>query len=268
MVDTELIKFKGVKKRFGKKEVLDSIDLDIPENKITCIVGASGEGKTTILKLLIGFYKPTKGEVTYLRKNVFKEFRRIERDFGFASGDGSFYKKLTVRENLSYFGRLHHLKKKEIEKRIKGLVDFVGLSDALDTLAENLSIGMKKRLEIACSIIHAPKILIMDEPTSNLDPLLRKNILDLVKGIRDRGTTIIMTTQILNEVEEICDELAILVDKNIVEEGKVSKIKDKYGKENLNDLFEEIFSKEKKRDKNKSKKSKGKGNKKKRDKDA
>lgn len=245
MVDTELIKFQKVKKGFGKNLVLDSINLDIPENKVTCIVGASGEGKTTILKLLIGFYKPDEGEVTYLRNNVFKDFRRVEKDFGFASEDCSFYSKLTVKENLFYFGRLHHLKKKYIIERVEELVDFVGLSNAINTLAENLSIGMKKRLEIACSLIHNPKILIMDEPTSNLDPILRKNILSLIKRIRREGTTIIMTTQILDEIDEVCDKLAILYNRKIKEEGSPERIKEKYNKKNLDELFEEIFSKRK-----------------------
>jgi len=242
MVDSELITFKDVKKRFGKEEVLSSVNLEIPENKVTCIVGASGEGKTTILKLLIGFYKPSKGKVFYLRDNIFKKARKVERDFGFASEDCSFYDNLTVKENLTYFGRLHHLKGKVIRERIKELTKFVSLYDALDTLAENLSIGMKKRLEIACSMIHNPKILVMDEPTADLDPLLRKDILDLIKKIRNEDTTIIMTTQILNEVEDICDKLAVLADKEIKEEGNPSSIKQKYGKNDFNGVFEEIFS--------------------------
>ena len=242
-MDSELIQFKKVTKRFGKNTVLDSINLTIPEKKITGIIGASGEGKTTILKLLIGFYKPTEGEINYLRRSIFKEMAQINKYFGYATEDGSFYEKLTVRENLFYFGRLYGLKKAEIKQRVEELINLVELQKAVNTLAGNLSIGMKKRLDVACSLIHRPQVLIMDEPTADLDPLLREEMLDLIKKINKDGTTIIITTQILGEFDQICDRIAILYNEKIVEEDKPSKIKSKYRKKDLTGVFNKIFSK-------------------------
>ena len=123
----------------------------------------------------------------------------------------------------------------------------VGLTNATETLAENLSIGMKKRLDIACSLIHNPAVLILDEPTADLDPLLRKHMLNLIKEINSHETTIVLTTQLLEEAEEICEKVAILFNEKIVEEGKPSEIMEKYDCESLDEVFQEIFSDEKRK---------------------
>jgi len=243
MVDTELIKFKGVTKKFKRNLVLDSNSFNIPENKITGLIGSSGSGKTTILKLIIGTYKPTKGEIVYLRRNIRKSIKYVERYFGFATEDGSFYDKLTVKENIYYFGRLQNMKKRDIKKNAAKLINLVGLDKAKNTLAENLSIGMKKRLDITCALIHKPKVLIMDEPTSGLDPVLRKEIIRLIKTINKKGTTIMMTTQLLGEADELLDKVLVLYDRKIVEDGSPSEINKKYNKKSINDVFEEIVKK-------------------------
>lgn len=245
-MDDELISFNNVNKTFGKKVILDSINLSIPEGKITGIIGASGEGKTTILKLIVDFYKPTSGEVNYSKRSISKDISNIKNLFGFATEDGSFHDQLTVYENIFHFGRLHHVPRKELGERIGEILKIVGLENAKNTLARNLSMGMKKRLDVAISWIHNPKILIMDEPTADLDPLLRSHMLDLIRKINKEGTTIILTTQLLGEMDKVCDKIAILFDKNIVESGTPSEIKSKYGSKELDDVFNKIFSQERK----------------------
>lgn len=245
MVDTEIIKFKGVTKKFKKSLILNKTDFDISENKITGLIGNSGSGKTTLLKLMIGFYKPTKGKIEYLRKDIRKETKDIEKYFGFSTEGGSFYNKLTIEENLIYFGKLYKIKKKEIKENAIELMKLVELFDFRHTLAENLSIGMKKRLDIICALIHKPKVLIMDEPTADLDPLLRKEIINLIKKINKKGTTVIVTTQIIEETDNFFDDVLILANKQIVEKGSIQKIKDKYGKKNLWEVFESLSNKKK-----------------------
>ena len=242
-MDEKLIQFKGVTKRFGRNQVLNSINFSIPEGKIMGIIGASGEGKSTILKMIASFYKPTKGKILYSNKNIFRNSRNLKRTFGFAIEDGSFYENLTVKENLFYFGRLYGVKRKVLSLRVKGLMVFVGLDSAADVLSKNLSLGMKKRLDLACSLIHKPKVLILDEPTADLDPLLRRQMMKLIWKINSHKTTVIFTTQLLGEAEEVCDKIAILYNEKIVEEGAPSKIKKKYNSKNLDDVFNKIFSK-------------------------
>lgn len=256
MVDSELIKFKGVTKKFKKNLVVDSLSFNIPENKITGLIGASGSGKTTVLKLMIGAYRPTKGKVTYLKKDIKKEMKDIEKYFGFATEDGSFYDKLTVKENIHYFGKLQKMKNKKIKQNCETLIKLVGLENSRNTLAENLSIGMKKRLDISCALIHNPKVLIMDEPTSDLDPVLRKEIMDLIKKINKTGTTIILTTQLLSEADDLLGHILILHNKKIIEDGTPKKIAGKYNKKTINDVFEKIFRKNNKTKDDKKSKSK------------
>lgn len=242
-MDDELIQFKGVTKSFGKNVVLDAIDLTIPEGQIIGIIGASGEGKSTILKLLASFYKPTKGHIYYKKKDIFKNKRIISKLFGLSIEDGSFYEKLSVEENLMHFGRLYGVKTKVLKKRVDEIIKLVELENAVNTLAKNLSLGMKKRLDIACALVHNPSILIIDELTADLDPLLRKQMMHLVKHINSHGTTVIITTQLLLEAEDFCDKIAILFNEKIIEEGTSLKLRKKYKSKDLNELFNKLFSK-------------------------
>jgi len=251
-----IVEFKGVSKSFGKNKVLDSINLEIPKGKITGIIGASGEGKSTILKMMISFYKPSKGKVYYLGKNILKNLKQIKKKFGFAIEDGSFYEDLTVQENLFHFGKLYHVKRKLLKQRVKRLISFVGLNKASDVLAKNLSLGMKKRLDLACSLVNRPSVLVLDEPTADLDPLLRKQLLKLIKKINSHGTTIIMTTQLMGEVDEICDNVAILYNEKILEKGTSAQIKKKYKTNKIENVFEKIFSNENRKTYQESKKKK------------
>jgi ABC-2 type transport system ATP-binding protein len=241
-MDDELIRFKEVHKQFGKKVVLDSINFSIPENKITGIIGASGEGKTTILKILVGFYKPTSGKITYAKRDT-RHGKELKKIVGFSTENGSFHDRLTVHENLFHFGSLHEMPRRLKKKRAEELMELVGLSYARDTLAGNLSMGMKKRLDVAIALMHNPEILIMDEPTADLDPLLRSTMLDLIKKINSEDTTVILTTQILGEMDKVCDKICILFDKNIIFEGNPANIKKKYNAKDLDDVFEKIFAK-------------------------
>ncbi len=259
-MNDKLIEFKGVTKRFGKNVVLDSIDLTIPEGKITGIIGASGEGKSTILKLISSFYLPTKGKIFYLGRSIQKDISNISKFFGLSIEEGSFYEKLTVKENLFHFGGLYSVKKNVLKKRTEEIISLVGLEQAEDTLARDLSVGMKKRLDIGCSLVNKPTLLVLDEPTADLDPLLRKQIMDLVKKINSHGTTIVLTTQLLDGAEEMCDNIAILFNEKIVEEGTSKKIKTKYKSSDLNGVFTKIFSKKNRKAYQESKKKKTKVN--------
>ncbi len=242
-MDDEFIQLKKVTKTFGKNRVLDEVELSIPEGKITGIIGASGEGKSTILKLIASFYRPTSGEILYFRRNVDKDSENIKRSFGLAIEDGSFYENLTVYENLYHFGRLYNVDRATLKRRVKGIIHFVGLDSARDVLTKNLSLGMKKRIDLACAMVHKPSVLILDEPTADLDPLLRAHMLKIIKKINSHGTTVIFTTQMLEEVDILCDRVAILYNEKIVENGDLADILKKHNAKNMNDVFSDVFSK-------------------------
>ncbi|MEA3378338.1 MAG: ABC transporter ATP-binding protein [Nanoarchaeota archaeon] len=230
MGDENIIVIDNLIKRFGKKLVLDRINLKIKKGEFFGIIGLSGSGKTTLLNILVGYWDQTIGKITYDNKDSRKYKKLIKQKFGFATQAGSVYPKLTVEENMHYFGTLFNMRKDDIKIRTSILLDLVELTGANKVLAGDLSTGMERRLDIACALIHNPLVLILDEPTEDLDPVLRKELLALLKKINDEGTTIIMTSHLLNDVEVVCDRLAILHNGYIIEVDSPNGLKNKYSK--------------------------------------
>ena len=228
---SDLIRLSSVSKSFGKNNVINNVSLTIPKGKILGLVGISGSGKTTLLKMLVGFYKPTKGSVIVNGKDIEKHNRSIKRSFGFGSQENCFYGKLNVEENVRYFGELYGLTAEFVNSRIQNVLSLVGLYESRKTLADNLSTGMKRRLDIACSLIHDPNIIILDEPTEDLDLNLRKDILGLIKKINRNGKTIIMTSHLLGEIENVCDVVGILSNGKIAKLGSPEELKREYSKD-------------------------------------
>lgn len=226
-----IVELRGVSKSFGKKTVLESVNLEIAEKKITGIIGASGSGKTTLLKLISGYYKPQRGTILYNGNDIFKNLNELKKNIGFATQENCFYSKLTVKENLEYFGTLYSLSRNVIFKNIDKILPLLELEDVKNTVTENLSDGMQRRFDLACALINYPKVLILDEPTEDLDPPLRRQILKLIKDLNALGTTIIITSHLLEEVEDLCDYVAIVNNKSIVKFGTLKELRDILGNE-------------------------------------
>ena len=225
-----LLEVIGVSKKFKRKVVLHDVNLDIPAGKIFGIIGISGSGKTTLLNSIVGFYRTDQGQVLYQGKRIDRGLHQVRKEFGFATQTNSFYPKLTVEENLHYFGTLYGLQKKTIAANITKILSQLQLEDVRHIVAENLSGGMKRRLDMACALIHTPKVLILDEPTEELDPRLRGEMIELIKQIRDAGTTIIVTSHLLWEMERLCDQVAVLHNSQVVHVGSIEQLRSLYGK--------------------------------------
>lgn len=225
-----LISFKNVFKNFGNRNVITGLSLEVPENSFFGVVGLSGSGKTTLLNMLIGFWKPTKGTITFNDSDIWKQHRYVSNFFGFSTQGGSTYDNLTVEENMHYFGKLYNMPDDEIVSRTRDLLKLVELTGNERLLACELSTGMQRRLDIACALVHNPKVLILDEPTKDLDPFLRKEILAMLKRINKSGTTIVMTSHLLDEIETVSDVIAILHNGRILCCDTPINLKDKYSK--------------------------------------
>lgn len=229
-----IIKVNNISKNFGKREILKELDLEIKEGEIYGIIGMSGSGKSTLLNIMADLVKPDKGEVYYKlsEKDKFCKISKkpalIKKAFGFSFQAPSFHSMLTVKENLEHFSTLYGIPKKFGIQNSDMLLKLVELSEAKNVLGKDLSGGMQKRLGFACSLVHSPKILFLDEPTSNLDPLLRKETWNILKKINKKGTTIIISSQLLTELDDFCDRIAILDGGRIIKEGPVDKIKKDY----------------------------------------
>ncbi|MBI5072435.1 ABC transporter ATP-binding protein [Candidatus Woesearchaeota archaeon] len=226
-----LISFQNVYKKIEGNLILKNISLTIFPNEIFGIIGVSGAGKTTLLRCLIGFYKINSGTILYQDKDITKNSLLIRRIFGFGTQDNCFYEKLTCMENLRYFGQLYSVPEKEINARAENLLGLVELSDFCNTLAMNLSGGMKRRLDLACSMMHSPKILIMDEPTAGLDPSLRKHMWELISRINAAGTTIIVTSHLLGEIGHFCTRIGIINNGELLKVGPPDALKDLYSRD-------------------------------------
>jgi ABC-2 type transport system ATP-binding protein len=233
-------KVRNVKKAFGKNVVLNGVNLDVYKGEILGIIGTSGSGKTTLLHTLVGFHKPDMGEIKVLvepthralgepaYKEVSKNLATVKRVYGFASQAPSFYDNLTVIENLRYFGSLFDVPSHTIKTNMQILLHLMDLEPAAKYLGKNLSGGMERRLDIACALMHDPAVLILDEPTADLDPVLRNHIYDLIRKINSKDTTIILASHHLADLEKVCDRIAILKQGKIFAIGTLEEIKDRF----------------------------------------
>jgi len=231
-----LIQFKNITKQYGKKLVLKDINFEINKGEIFGIIGMSGSGKTTLLNTLIGFLEPEGGDILFYSeeekkyKSVFQNLLDARKKFGFATQVPSFYPKLTIEENLDHFGSLYGLSEKIKKSNISNILKMTELETEKKQLAETLSGGMEKRLGIACSLIHNPELLILDEPTANLDPIFREHVWRLIRKIKNTGTTIVVASHLLDEMEPECDRIGILHNHSLIEIGTPEQVKERYTK--------------------------------------
>lgn len=225
-----LLKVRALSKFYGTKIVLNNISFNINQGEIFGIIGASGSGKTTLLHSIVGFLNPERGNVLFHSRNSYfsTSCNNFKRHYGFASQLPSFYKKLTVSENLQYFGSLYGLSPQSISHNTTTLLSTLDLGQSPHLLAEKLSGGMERRLDIACSLIHDPALLLLDEPTADLDPVLCDNIYSIIKAINKRGTTIIISSHHLNDMARLCNRVALISRGNLLEIGTPENIIQKH----------------------------------------
>jgi ABC-2 type transport system ATP-binding protein len=236
-MEKPILKLEKINKKYGKFIVLNNVNVAVQVGEIFGIIGPSGSGKTTLLHTMIGFIKPDTGKVLFNNNlendnfvPVIKNLDYIKKRIGFAAQHPSFYEKLTVFENLDYFGALYNLSKEARLTNINTLLELVELDHAKNIISKNLSGGMQRRLDIACSLIHHPDLLILDEPTSDLDPVLAKHIWNLIKKINKRGTTIIVASHDLGEIETISTRIGIIGNRTLTNIGTIDELKTKISK--------------------------------------
>jgi ABC-2 type transport system ATP-binding protein len=222
-----LLQAKGISKKFHSEEILKLSNLSIKKGDICGVIGPSGSGKTTLLRLILRLYQPSSGEILYNGNNI-EKISGYTKNIGVSFQECSLYDDLTVAENLFYFGKLYGLSKKTIDKDTKKLLNLVGLKGKEKKQICELSGGMKRRLDLACSILHSPQILVLDEPMQGLDPLLRRHMWELIRTINKMGMTVIISSHLLNEIEHICNYLIVLKEGKIIVEGTPEEVKTKY----------------------------------------
>lgn len=226
-----ILQIKKVTKEYDNNVAVDGIDLTIKQGEIFGILGPNGAGKSTLISMICGLIKKTDGEIIYEEKT--SKVRQWKENIGIVPQDFALYWDLTAEENIRFFCSLYGFKGEELKRRTAKTLEFVGLTDVKDKKASTFSGGMKRRLNIGCAISHSPKLIIMDEPTVGIDPQSRNHILESVLKLRDEGATIIYTSHYMQEVDDICDRIAIVDKGNLIAEGTSDELKNLVGDKNI-----------------------------------
>ena len=222
----DMLKIENLKKRFGDKEVLRGLNLNVPEKSIYGFIGKNGAGKTTTMKTILGLMKADEGEITVAGERVVFGQTSTNRHIGYLPDVPEYYSFMTPVEYLRFCGEITGLSKAENAKRTEELLELVGLKGEKHRI-KGFSRGMKQRLGIAQALLNKPKLLICDEPTSALDPVGRKEILDILMAAKEE-TTVLFSTHILSDVERICTDIAFLNEGTVAIQGTLSEIKSTY----------------------------------------
>ncbi|RDW21105.1 ABC transporter ATP-binding protein [Oceanobacillus arenosus] len=228
------ISIRQVSKQFGKHEVLKNINLEINEGEIFGLLGPSGAGKSTLVKELAGLDVPTSGE-NYLFQEKMPSLKLMER-VGYMAQADALYEDLTANENLQFFASLYGLKGKKQKQRISEVMQIVNLREHLHKPVRNYSGGMKRRLSLAIALLHEPEMLILDEPTVGIDPVLRKSIWEAFYELNHKGTTIIVTTHVMDEAEK-CGRLGLMRDGMMIAVGTPEELKKETNAKTIEDAF-------------------------------
>ena len=223
------VRVEGVIKRFGPTVALSGVDLQVPEGAVFGLLGPNGAGKTTLVRILATLLRPNGGRAEVLGHDVVSEPGAVRELLGLTGQFAAVDEILTGRENLEMFGRLFKLSRDEARARAADLLDRFDLTAAADRPARTYSSGMRRRLDLASSLLTRPRILFLDEPTTGLDPRSRNQIWAIVRDLQREGTTLLLTTQYLEEADELADRIAVIDHGRVIAEGTGSELKDRVG---------------------------------------
>jgi ABC-2 type transport system ATP-binding protein len=220
---------------FGAFTAVDGISLTVRKGEIFGFLGPNGAGKSTTIRMLCGLLMPTGGSGTVGGYDVIRKPEAIKKIIGYMSQKFSLYDNLTVEENINFFGGIYNVSNKEKEKRKEWVLDMARIRERRDSLTSTLAGGFKQRLALGCAILHEPSIIFLDEPTSGVDPISRRNFWGLIREMADAGTTVFVTTHYMDEAD-YCDKLALIYRGKIIAEGTPAALRHEYMKKEILEL--------------------------------
>ncbi|MEX2560271.1 MAG: ATP-binding cassette domain-containing protein [Pirellulales bacterium] len=228
--------------RRGKLVALGGISFDAYPGQIYGLLGPNGAGKTTALRIISTVLRPTSGSVTVNGCDVVTQPSQVRRQIGFMSANTGVYDRMTAWEMVDYFGRLYSIPEDRLHERMERVFDRLQMNEFRDLLGAKMSTGMKQKVSIARAIVHDPPVLIFDEATSGLDVLVARALLKTVAELREQGKCILFSTHIMREAEKLCDRLAIVHRGQMLAEGTLGDLADRYEERDLEELFFRLIS--------------------------
>ena len=232
-----MIEARGLSKRYGEVVAASGVSFTVGRGEVVGLLGPNGAGKTTVLRMLAGVLTPTAGEVRVAGHGTEGEAFELKRALGFLTGDTALYQRLTPREVLRYFGRLHEIPEALLASRVETLVARFRLTEFADRLCGKLSSGQKQRANIARAFVHDPPALILDEPTTALDVVTGRFLLEAFREARAAGKAILFSTHVLGDAEALCDRVVLLHRGQVLDQGTVEEVCARAGARSLTDAF-------------------------------
>ena len=223
-------------KKFGNFTAVDAITFDVKEGEIFGFLGANGAGKTTAMRILCGLSYPTAGQAMVAGFDVYKQQEEIKKSIGYMSQKFSLYENLTVSENIEFYGGVYGLRRKEIRPRMRNMLETLGLAGEANKLVSSLPLGWKQKLAFSTAIFHEPRIVFLDEPTSGVDPVTRRQFWEMIYEAASRGITVFVTTHYMDEAE-YCNRISLMVDGRIDALDAPASMKKQFGVETMSDVF-------------------------------
>ena len=236
MSDDLAIDVQDLTRRFGTFVAVDGITFDVRAGEVFGFLGANGAGKTTAIRMLTGLLAPTSGRAKVAGHDVAREAERVKRDIGYMSQRFSLYEDLTVRENITLYGGIYDLSDRDIRERTERMLARLGLEHAADQFVRAIPLGWRQKLAFSVALLHEPRVVFLDEPTSGVDPITRRQFWEMIYETAAAGTTVLVTTHYMDEAE-YCDRISIMVAGRIGAMGAPADLKTEFAAASIDDLF-------------------------------
>ncbi|WGK93986.1 MULTISPECIES: ABC transporter ATP-binding protein [Flavobacterium] len=236
MEQSAIISVRNLTKTFGDFIAVNNISFEVAKGEIFGFLGANGAGKTTAMKMLIGISKPSSGQASVAGFDVSHESEMVKKNIGYMSQKFSLYDDLTIKENITFFGGIYGLSRKQIKEKTALLVQELELEEVINQLVSALPLGWKQKLAFSVALLHEPKIIFLDEPTGGVDPITRRQFWEMIYAQAHKGTTIFVTTHYMDEAE-YCDRVSIMVEGKIEALDSPKNLKKHFKVDSMNEVF-------------------------------
>lgn len=236
MEHNKIISVSNLTKTFGDFTAVNDISFGVAKGEIFGFLGANGAGKTTAIKMLIGISKPSSGEAIVAGFDIAKQSEMVKKNIGYMSQKFSLYDDLTIKENITFFGGIYGISRKEIKEKTAVLIAELELEEVANQLVGALPLGWKQKLSFSVALLHEPKIIFLDEPTGGVDPITRRQFWEMIYAQAHKGTTIFVTTHYMDEAE-YCDRVSIMVEGKIEALDSPKNLKKQFKVDSMNEVF-------------------------------